>query len=597
MPPFGFCGPCGTSRAASSDVEDLWDMYVEVGEAPGTKSKFQLIQRPGKKIFATLATSGIRGHYTTNQGTTAERFFAVSGNTLYELTSAAVATSRGTVANDSLPVSFAFNGTQLLIASGGILYLFTLATNVLSIPVLPFSEAVPLVHYIDGYFLALRAGTKSFNISGILDGSSWNGADFATVSVFPDNLISMGGDHRQLILHSGKKSIVYYNDGSASFPFSPVPGSGLIEMGAGSVFGGSFLDSTRYWWGQDENGAIMAYKLNGYSPQRISKEFVEFRVSQYSQWTDVESFALQISGHTFWINRFPSANETWVYDVKTGFWQKWSYFFQGKRLALRARCHAYAFGKHLVGDPNSGNIFEMNAPKVNGTIWDFADDAGAAIRRERVAPAAGSGLDQNDFWKKLYFIMDTGLGPIPALQGLEAPTVITMASPNGTKWDITITELGVLQANASVLNGAAQTVILNDNGNPATTSWQVTISNAGAINAPSSVTFSSAYPAFIRMVTQVGDKAYQLTVTSLGVLQQLNLGNVARGPQMMVSLCRDGNGKSFGNEFQMNCGQAGEYGKRVYKNLLGKSRGTNGLIVKAAMSDAVPWRVVEAILE
>jgi hypothetical protein len=80
-------------------------------------------------------------------------------------------------------------------------------------------------------------------------------------------------------------------------------------------------------------------------------------------------------------------------------------------------------------------------------------------------------------------------------------------------------------------------------------------------------------------------------------MQQLDLGNVTRGPQMMVSFCRDGNGKNFGNEFQMDCGQAGEYGKRVYRNRLGKARGMNGLIVKAAMSDAVPWRITESILE
>lgn len=416
---FGFCGPAYQGQAASANAQALINWYLETSEAPNAKSQFQLLPTPGSKVFATLANIGVRGVFTTNPQTSAERAFAVAGNTLYELSSAGVGTSRGTVVNDSKPVSWAFNGTQILVASGGVPNVFTLGTNAFTTPALPFSEAVPQVRYVDGYGIALRAGTKSFNISGINDFTSWNGSDFGTVSVFPDNLISMGGDHRQIIFHGLKKTIVYYNDGTATFPFSPVPGSGLIEQGAGSVFGNATLDSTEYWWGQDENGAAMAWRLAGYSPQRISTEHIEYVVNLYPQWTDVECFSMQYQGHTWFVSRFPSANgglgETWVYDVKMGSWFKWSFFQNGQHQSHRSRCHAFAFGKHLVGDPNSGNIYQLDVAQASGTAWSFADDAGSAIKRVRRSPYSGSGQAKWDYFPRLEVQADMGLGPIPPL--------------------------------------------------------------------------------------------------------------------------------------------------------------------------------------
>jgi hypothetical protein len=71
---------------------------------------------------------------------------------------------------------------------------------------------------------------------------------------------------------------------------------------------------------------------------------------------------------------FPTANVTWAYDIATGLWHKrglWN-VPAGSYSADRAMCHTENFGKHLVGDPFSGNIYELSS--------QFFDDSGSPLR-------------------------------------------------------------------------------------------------------------------------------------------------------------------------------------------------------------------------
>jgi len=149
-------------------------------------------------------------------------------------------------------------------------------------------------------------------------------------------------------------------------------------------------------------------------PARISNHAVEFAVQGYAVSSDVVCYSYQDQGHTFWVSYFPAANKTWVYDIATSLWHERDHWENGVSEAHRSQCHAFAFGKHLVGDWKSGTIFQMAIPVASGSTWKFADDFGNAIHRVRRAPTI-SKENQPTFFHALELDVEVGLGPQPPL--------------------------------------------------------------------------------------------------------------------------------------------------------------------------------------
>src|SRR5690348_13798319 len=87
----------------------------------------------------------------------------------------------------------------------------------------------------------------------------------------------------------------------------------------------------------------------------------------------------------------------------------------GTENAHRSQCHAYIFGKHLVGDALSGAIYEMAIPSLDSSgNWQFQTDAGAPIHRLRRSPF----ISNEDEWVRhfqLQLLVEAGLGPTPPL--------------------------------------------------------------------------------------------------------------------------------------------------------------------------------------
>lgn len=67
---------------------------------------------------------------------------------------------------------------------------------------------------------------------------------------------------------------------------------------------------------------------------------------------------------------------------------------------------------------------------------------------------------------------------------------------------------------------------------------------------------------------------------------------IARGPEVILRHSRDG-GHTWSSPWSKDCGQAGNYRKRVMYRRLGRAR---DLVVELSMSDPVPWRIVDAFI-
>ena len=421
MSRFGFCGPSYTSQSPNVSADRTMNWYHEQIESPNAKSPASLYPTPGLVVFANLGAVPVYAlEYFIG------RLFAISGSNLWELFPDGSSVSRGTIPVPgggfvSTAPGGAAGAEQILICAGGNAYVFALATNTLTNITASLAKPSPdIAGFTDGYFIVHFANTDVFQTSALEDATTWSGLDVNEVSVFPGHVTGMLVDHRELWLWGTRQSQVYYNSGAANNPFTPIPGA-FIEHGLAAVASPVKLDNSVFWLGLDERGQGMAWRAQGYMPARVSNHAVEYAWSKYPRIDDAISYAYQDQGHSFWVLYFPSIGDpslgtgaTWVFDAATAQWHERGYWNQqtdivvgmgGTYSAHRSRCHAYAFGKHLVGDWASGNIYDMNLA--------YQDDIGNPIRRLRRAPHISSEQEWI-FHHQMQVDLEPALGMVPA---------------------------------------------------------------------------------------------------------------------------------------------------------------------------------------
>lgn len=388
--------------------------YLESVESGEGKSAMVLYPTPGLMLFCALPTGPVRGELAING-----RMFAVGGAVLYEISAGGVATNRGNVGNDGNQVSMVTNGkagNQVAICSAGAIYIFNLTTNVLSAAVATLQGVPARIEWCNSYGIAQLQNSNIFQVSNPNDLSTWNPLSVQQVEVFPENIGSILSIFDLLwVLGQDGHAQVYYDSGANQFtPFDVIQGA-FMEEGINAPNSVFMADNTAFWIGGNKNGAGIAWRANGYTPLRISNHAIEAAWSTYpKKSSDAIGYAYVDQGHTFCVWRFPSANNgqgaTWVYDVATQMWHERGFWSQKGPTGYSAHlstCHCFAFGQHLVGDWNSGNVYAM-------AIGTYQDN-NQPIRWMRRAPHVST-EQQRIFHSMLQIDLEVGLGPQPPLE-------------------------------------------------------------------------------------------------------------------------------------------------------------------------------------
>ena len=401
MKGWGFVGASYTLPTTAIADEECFNRYLETLETPGAQTRMALLDAPGYVVFATLPEGPVRGSCKING-----RVFVVGGSKLCELNSDGSFTARGAVENDGLPASLAASNVEVLIVSGLKAYSLLLADNTL-IEVTDQLAGKPVqVEYDDTYFIVSFQNSNKFQFSDVLDGRTWPGINVNAVSVFADNIVSIKASHRELWVWGNQHCQPYYDSGSSEV-FDVISGA-FIETGSAATFGAQRADNTSFWVHEDERGARMCWRASGYTPMRISTHAVEYDLSSYGSISNLVSYVYQDSGHAFWILYIPGSQWSWCYDVAQSAWTKRAEWDETDAVwgAHQSWNHVYAFGKHLVGDWKTANIYDLSR--------NYIDNNGAVLRRLRRSPTIGNELQWMTFQS---FIIDymTGVGPQPPL--------------------------------------------------------------------------------------------------------------------------------------------------------------------------------------
>lgn len=601
MSRFGLIGPSYTSQSVNADCQMTMDMYVEAIESGQGKSASALYPRPGIGLFCSVSKASPRGIFEFNG-----RCFTVASDTLYEIMPFTSQVRGGPLAVDANPVFFsANNANQVAILSANQLYIYNLTTNLLTEVTSMLAQPSPnALGFLDGFFVVTFSNTQEFQISALEDGTSWDGADVAQVNYFAENIVGMIIDHREICFFGSKHS-VFYNDSSGNplFPFGPIPGA-FMEEGSAAAFGAVSMDNSFFWIGRDERGQGIAWRANGYNPVRVSNHAIEYAWSQYPTISDAWAFSYQDQGHTFWVINFPSVpasglygvGRTWVYDAATGTWCQRGFWNEstGRYDKYLPCCHAFAFNKHLVGltsiGPANSVIAEMNINFYSDLNQQFPGTGVAPIRRMRRSPHLSVERERVNY-QQLEIYLESGLGPQPPLTGGTAQGIrnFVLVDTNGQQWLVSMLDNGSLQQVPT--SGATVTPLYLWSTVPSNTYWQIGIGTDGRLFQ----TEVSAQASAVQNLAMITASGFQggLSISGQGVLQANQPTPVARDPQMMLKTSKDG-GHTWSNQLLLNCGQAGNFLKRVFTWRLGQAR---DMVFEIATTDAIPWRIVDGYIK
>lgn len=416
---FDIVNGSNSGRSKAISCTDLVNLYYEVENGEESKVPKALINCPGYRNAVTAYTEGYcRALYPTSTG----RLFAIISNKFIEISSAEVATVRGTLLTSTGMCAVCDNGSQVLIVDGTYGYIYTLATDTLvRITSGGFPSNTTHCLFTDGYFIVNSSLTGQFYFSSSYDGTTWSALDFATAEYSADVLIGLIKTSNGTIWMIGKQSLeLWQGTGISDLPWNRIPGA-QKEIGCIAPYSIASNGTQVFWVGSGQNGYGAVFMGSGYEAVRISTPAVEYQVKQFTGLESATGFVYSDEGHSFYVVNFTS-EDTFVYDISTGKWHRRGSLNTSTGLNVRqfAQCCAFFNEKYYVGSYKSGNIYEMS-------LDVYKEDADT-IKREIVTNHIFS---ENKQIRHNYFEIDVDKGE--GLTDGADPIAMLRFSDNGGK--------------------------------------------------------------------------------------------------------------------------------------------------------------------
>ena len=261
--------------------------------------------------------------------------------------------------------------------------------------------------FIGGYHAYLLADRTWF-ISGIDDATSIDALDFAAFEQKAGMGVRIQGDRGEVFGFCDTYSEVWRDTGNADFPFEPLE---FIQRGLKAKNGVVSLDNTLIFPGDDG----IFYKLNGYTPQRVSTHAIERTLQADTGAANLVGFGWSREGHAF--ANFSGTDWSRCYDAATGVWHSRETYNQDR---WRARHAVRAWGKTIVGDSITGKLFYLDEDT-------FTEDGGTMVWGVDFPPMHA--FPQGGTVDAVHFDLATGYGTVSG-QGVD-PKVMLWTSTDG----------------------------------------------------------------------------------------------------------------------------------------------------------------------
>ena len=418
-----FVGGAYLSRSLNLDCQRCVNLMPVLGESGNAKSVKALFGTPGLRLLSTLGGSGgLRALYRPSVGDA----IAVQGASVYRITTGLVATLVGYVDSLATPVDIKDNGTTAVLVTGPNGYTLDLGTNVLAQIIDDAFYGAARVSYNDTSFIFEKPGSNLFYITAADGTVTFDALDFSTAESNAEPIVSHIVNHGELILFKRSVTEVWRDTGGADFPYTR-DDNAAIEQGCAAKYSVVALDNTVFWLGGDKTGEGIVWRMNGYTPQRVSHGGVETAIQGYSDISDAVAYAYQQEGHTFYVISFPTGGATWVYDVATQLWHERAYLdpATGTFGRHRSNCHMYFAGLHIVGDWQNGNLYALDL--------NYFSDNGDPLVALRSAPHQADQDYHRIRFDSIQVDIEAGVG-LQSGQGAAPLMMIRWSDDGGHTW-------------------------------------------------------------------------------------------------------------------------------------------------------------------
>jgi len=235
-----------------------------------------------------------------------------------------------------------------------------------------FPNGAKTISYIDGRFVVCQPNTQNFYVSDVLAGGTWDALNVQTADSNPDMIVGQITLHNELIVFCEQSGETFYDSGTYPAPFVRNV-SGIFEVGCIAPYSIAKIDNSVMWLGKSNTGQGVIYRLNGYTPVRLSTYAIEYAIQTMTTISDAMAFTYQQEGHHFYVITFPTGNRTFAFDVNTGLWHERAGWNGATLSRWAAQEYTYFDGKHLICDYASGNIYSLDlgtyTDGVNAKKW------------------------------------------------------------------------------------------------------------------------------------------------------------------------------------------------------------------------------------
>ena len=330
MPDFGFVGASYEAPSIYQDAQECINFFCEIDptKQQGARGVVAMYPTPGLVKIAQLLAAEVRGLHTLSNE---NYFIAVAGNLVYKVDASYTVTQIGILATNTGPVSISDNvtnnGMTAYIVDGINRYTWIETSNTFATLAStdgPWQGAT-VVDSIDGYNIYNQPNTFNWACTN-LSSSSSSQALYGSANGFPDNIVSLIVDRRQVYLLKDVTTEVWTDVGNTitgitTFPFARVPGT-TVQSGVGAAFsvarfGASFAAVCKDTRGDSTIEARVNYEYKKFSTHAVEQSLMNEVTS------DAVAYTYQIEGHEMYVVTFPSVGEyglTWVYDGSTQQW-------------------------------------------------------------------------------------------------------------------------------------------------------------------------------------------------------------------------------------------------------------------------------------
>lgn len=379
MPRVPLIGRAYQERSPIAGAQETINLFAESNQDdPGAPTPFTYYPTPGTLNFGApeeVDQAKNRCTYRTSIGTA----YTVIGPKVFSVQVNGALVLVGSIADRPSQVYMADNGLALVLVDGNQGWAIDLATNAFAEIIDTSFYGADFVVFLDTFFVFNRPDTNQFyislsqvNFAMLTGGTAFDPLDIAAKSGSADQIVAILTYQKQLWLIGALTSEIWIGTGAADFYFQLVQGA-YIDHGCHAPYSAANTDVVGIWLMQDRAGKNMVVKTDGYGVDNIGTPFLTNRFNSYVDSTDAIGFFYQQDDHAFYVLTFPTANETWVYELKIKQWHRWAWLniTTGNLDRHRANCGMFFNDRNMIGDWETGKVLILDG----NTYTDISDDA------------------------------------------------------------------------------------------------------------------------------------------------------------------------------------------------------------------------------